>query len=303
MSNRNVILLVVAVMIAGAVAFGLKSRMRAPQETQVAEQKQNRILVARSDLPAGAFVKTGTDLGWSSWPASAMQPSYIAEGSEDISSFQGAVTRRPIKAGEPINSGALVKPGAGGFLSAVLEPSKRAVSIAVTATSGNAGFIFPGDRVDLIVTHRVKSRAIQGANEEETVVSETFVSNVRVVAVDQLLDNPENKAILAKTLTVEVSQEEAQRVAVAEDLGKISVALRSIANDQAAQPTAGAEMQPVGDSFIDAMQSSPPAPPSKSFSRDSEVSTMLDRKSDINPRVLVIRGDQSEQREFVQEPK
>src|SRR5262249_21137290 len=138
-------------------------------------------------------------------------------------------------AGEPITVSALIKPGAGGFLSAVLEPGKRAVSIAVSATSGTAGFIFPGDRVDMIVTHRLKVKEISSNSNQqdstESVVSETFVEDVRGGAGDQMLDNPKNKAIPAKTVTLEVSPEQAEKVNVAVELGKISLALRSLASD------------------------------------------------------------------------
>src|SRR5262249_33221826 len=132
--------------------------------------------------------------------------------------FTGAVARRAIIKGEPIQKNLLVKSNEGGFMSAVLEGGKRAVSIAVDSTSGNAGFIFPGDRVDLILTHAVTKQTVQ------TRASETFVEDVRVLAVDQMIDNPENKsAVLAKTVTLEVSPKQAEEINLAKDLGKISL--------------------------------------------------------------------------------
>jgi len=148
----------------------------------------------------------------------------------------------------------------------------RAVSVAVNATSGNAGFISPGDRVDLIVTHRIK---IQGGGEtgaQESVVSETFVHNVRVLAVDQMLDNPENKAILAKTVTVEVNDTQAEQIAVATEMGKISMALRSLTTEQI-----------VGQ-------------PHESRTTQDDVSKSLG--GGVVPRIRVIRGDQVENMEF-----
>ena len=102
----------------------------------------------------------------------------------------------------------------------------RAVSIAVTATTGAAGFIAPGDRVDLIITHRLKANRSEG-DSQDSVVSETFVRDVRVVAVDQSLNTPENKAQPAKNVTVEVNEQQAEQIAVATEMGKISMALRS----------------------------------------------------------------------------
>jgi pilus assembly protein CpaB len=114
----------------------------------------------------------------------------------------------------------------------------RAVSIAVSPTSGNAGFISPGDRVDLIVTHRIH---VDGStnNLTGTVISDTFIRDVRVLAVDQQLENADNQAILAKTVTVEVTPKQAEQITVATDLGKISVMLRSTSvAEEAAQQAA-----------------------------------------------------------------
>ena len=126
-----------------------------------------------------------------------------------------------------------MKAGAGGLLSAVLNPGMRAVSISVTPNTNGApfvsGFVLPGDYVDLIVTREI-NRTISNGREQEArkiVFSKIFVQNVRVLAVDQALDNPDNKAIVAKTVTVEVTPTQAQEVAVAAELGKISVSLRS----------------------------------------------------------------------------
>lgn len=330
MSTRNIILLVVALFIAGATAFGLKSR--APQPAAVQEEaapSMQKILVAKRDIGAGSFVNAGNDLEWAAWPLSAVQSYHIKEGSDDAGGYEGAVARRAVKAGEPVTPTTLVKPGSGGFLSAVLEPGKRAVSIAVSATSGASGFIFPGDRVDLLVTHRMKVKETEQGDEQETIVSETFAENVRVVAVDQMLDNPENKAVLAKTVTVEVSPEQAERISVAENMGKLSVSLRSLAADNARAPadaTAGGEnsdaaatenaesaesdanseasQNPIAGIFqsgVGGPENAIESPEIHRITRDTDVSQALDRSGTVSPRILVIRGDKSEKREFFQD--
>ena len=206
---------------------------------------------------------------------------YLYEGAVKLTDFNGAVVRRALRAGDPVPQFAIMKSGEGGFMSAVLEPGMRAVSIGVNATSGNAGFVSPGDRIDLIVTHRVKApQAGNAGGSEEFVVSETFVRNVRVVAVDQMLDNPENKAILAKTVTVEVSPRQAEEVAVAADLGKISIALRSTST---AESKPDATSQEVG------------------FTRDSDISeSLLGHKAAVGTRVHVMHGDKMENVDFDQ---
>jgi pilus assembly protein CpaB len=172
-----------------------------------------------------------------------------------------------------------MKSGEGGFMSAVLNPGMRAVSIAVTPTSGNAGFISPGDHVDLIVTHRIKTGGNANSGGSESVVSETFARNVRVVAIDQMLDNPDNKAIIAKTITVEVTSRQAEEVAVASAMGTISVALCSLSEPA---KTAANMNAVIGQGNTNYMRSS----------------DVMQLKSAIVPHVQVIRGDKTETVEF-----
>lgn len=314
MSPRNLLLIVIAVIFAAGTAMFVRGA-QTPQVEVAEEVKPDapRILVARKDIGAGRFVKADDDLEWAAWPSGSVQDYHIKEGSEELKNYQGAVARRALSVGEAITAQTLVKPGAGGFLSAVLEPGKRAVSIAVSATSGTSGFIFPGDRVDLMITHRMKMQETPQSLEEESVVSETFIENVRVVAVDQLLDNPDNKALLAKTVTVEVSPEQAEKVSVAEDMGKISFALRSLAADNAVMtesagdPKAvGGPLEPVEGSqdFVSAItEPAQLAKPVKTYTRDRDISPSLGRHGTGSARVRVIRGDVSEQREFFQEAR
>lgn len=306
MSQRKILILVVVVLILGATFVALKFRMQTAEPEVAApapEPTAERILVAKKDIPTGTFVYSAQDLDWAAWPAETIQPQHIKEGAEQITNYDGAVARRSVKAGDAITANELIKPGSGGFLAAVLEPGRRAMSIAVSPTTGTSGFIFPGDHVDLLITHRVKMKQTEQASEEESVVSETFVEDVRVVAVDQMLDNPDNKAILAKTVTVEVTPEQAEKVSVAEQLGTIGLALRSLARDDQAKKALGGPELPAptatDDALMDALQQS--APVHHNYTRDADVSRVLDRSNGATPRVLVIRGDQTERREFYKE--
>jgi pilus assembly protein CpaB len=265
-SQRLIILLVAGVIVAFA-AIALRSRMDSN-----APPPSNNVIIAKRDIQLGALIQPSGDLALAPPPEGVAPEALLPEASNRLSDFTGAVVRRPLKAGEPVHPNALMKPGEGGFMSAVLEPGMRAVSVAVTATSGAAGFISPGDRVDLIVTHRVRLSSGQETGNEESVVSETFVRNVRVVAVDQMLDNPENKAILAKTVTVEVNDQQAEQIAVATEMGKISMALRSIASPLEE------------DNSL------------RTKTTQEDVSKMLG--GGVSPRVRVIRGEQTENMEF-----
>lgn len=285
MSGKTILILVTG-LIAAFVVISLKNRMSQPDQVVANDTPVvARVLVAKRELSPGSFVQGSQDLDWMNAPeGSDGNENILREGAVQIDDFNGAVVRRALRAGEMIPPAALMKAGEGGFLSAVLEPGMRAVSIAVNATSGTAGFISPGDRVDLLVTHRIKTHTSSSGAEfggEESVVSETFVHNVRVVAVDQMLDNPENKAILAKTVTVEVTPRQAEQVSVAAEMGKISMALRSVAN-----ATVVANSNGTGGVFED-------------YTRDKDLSSV----SSSVPRVLVIRGDQSENLEFYRDSK
>jgi pilus assembly protein CpaB len=201
-----------------------------------------------------------------------------------LEDFDGAVARRNLTKGEHITGNALVKSSEGGFMSAVLEPGKRAVSIAVDATTGNAGFIFPGDHVDLILTHQV--RLGDGTNVERA--SETFIEDARVLAVDQMLDNPENKAMLAKTVTLEVSPKQAEEINVAKDLGKISLSLRSLAKNSEA-----ASMEDPATDLDGVLRVLPQ--PASNVTRDTDVSKVITPRDAAGMKVRILRGGQEPQ--------
>ncbi len=287
--SRSMMLLLICAVFSAIVIITIRNRLSAPPAETTIETVSNRVMVARNDVAPGSFVQGIQDLEWQEAPSGAALETLLREGAVRIEDFNGAVVRRPLKAGEVVPAGALMKAGDGGFMSAVLEPGMRAVSIAVTATSGNAGFITPGDRVDLIVTHRVRVPNGHDNNTEDSVVSETFVRDVRVVAVDQMLDNPDNKAILAKTITVEVNTHQAEQISVAAEMGKVTFALRSIANQKVASiPTADPQdekAKAIRELYGD-------------YTRDADISRVIDRGGPLTLQVNVIRGDQTEKLQF-----
>ena len=99
----------------------------------------------------------------------------------DITKLLGTVVRYQISAGEPVTQGSLVAPGDRGFLAAALGPGMRAVTVPVSAKTGVAGFVFPGDRVDIVLTQTVAGDD-EGADLK---AAETFLRNMRVLATDQ----------------------------------------------------------------------------------------------------------------------
>lgn len=141
----------------------------------------------------------------------------------------GAMIRRSLSAGEPLRAGDLLRPGDRGFLAAILAPGMRAISIGTDAVSGAAGLIWPGDRVDLVLTQALDDQALPASRK---VAGETVLADLRVIAIDQLLVQgatglEPGAERTARTVTLEVTPLQAERVAVSARLGRLSLAVRS----------------------------------------------------------------------------
>jgi len=242
MRNRLVILIAVNVILVGATIVLLRMWMteQTPENaTIVAATEQTvevtQVLVAAENLNSGVLLQK-QHWQWQEWPEEGLSKSYItyipeedpedaAEASED--ELVGSVVRFGIPAGQPLVTGAIVKPGDRGFLSAILEPGYRAMSIPVTASTSNAGLILPGDYVDVIMSHKFKIEAENGKQYDRR-VAETILQNVRMLAIDQNFSNDAAGAKVGKTATLQVSPRNAERLALALDMGDLSLSLRGI---------------------------------------------------------------------------
>ncbi|HKC02103.1 MAG TPA: Flp pilus assembly protein CpaB [Sphingomicrobium sp.] len=193
-----------------------------------------KILVAKKAMAVGTIVDAES-LGWQPWPKELMQSAYYSEGQPDSDpqKLLGTVVRYQVTAGQPLTRGALVGPKDRGFLAAALGPGMRAITVPVNASTGVAGFVFPGDHVDLVLTQGVQG----GGDGPELKVSETIVRNIRVLATDQrFTDKDEDGKTLVKTfsnVTIEVTPRIAEKISVAQSLGTLSLSLRSIADNTA----------------------------------------------------------------------
>lgn len=229
------ILLVVALVVAVGTALMARSMFAGSATPKVAaataEPEGPRVLVATRKLPIGTII-TADALQFKLWPKEMVQDAYFVEGSADMNQLLGTVSRFPITAGQPVTQGALVMPGDRGFLAAALGPGMRAVTIPVSAKTGVAGFIFPGDRVDLLLT-----QAVGGRGEEAFSAAETVLRNLRVLATDQRTDSNvvDGKTTVTKTslVTIEATPRIAEKIAVAQKLGSLSLALRPLADTRA----------------------------------------------------------------------
>ncbi|MEO7814407.1 MAG: Flp pilus assembly protein CpaB [Sphingomicrobium sp.] len=238
MDVKKVALLVGALVIAVITAVMAKNMFigagAAQAEAAPAVPVGPKILVARKALPVGTIIDQES-LTFQEWPKEMMQNAYYVEGGvdSDISKLLGTVVRNPVTAGQPVTRGALVGPNDRGFLAAALGPGMRAVTVPVSVTSGVAGFVFPGDRVDMVLTQEVRG----GGDGPPLRVSETIVRNLRVLATDQRIDGKDEEGKtqpkVSSTVTIEATPRLAEKIAVAQSLGSLSLSLRSIADNTA----------------------------------------------------------------------
>lgn len=193
-----------------------------------------KVLVARKALPVGTIIDVES-LGYQPWPKELMQDAYYVEGATDGNpkTLVGTVVRYPVTAGQPLTRGSVVGPQDRGFLAAALGPGMRAITVPVNASAGVAGFVFPGDHVDLVLTQQVEG----GGDGPPLKVSETIVRNIRVLATDQrVTDKDKDGKTEVKTfsnVTLEVTPRIAEKVAVAQSLGTLTLSLRSLADNTA----------------------------------------------------------------------
>ncbi|MEO1045633.1 MAG: Flp pilus assembly protein CpaB [Pseudomonadota bacterium] len=236
MDKKKLVLLVGALVIALGTAFLARSMFAgasAPQTVaaEVPVQTGPKVLVANRALPVGTIV-TPDAFSFQPWPEELLEKAYFLEEATDGSALLGTVVRNPITAGQPVTQGSLVKPGDRGFLAAALGPGMRAVTVPVSERTGVAGFVFPGDRIDLVLTQSVK-----GEDGPSLKASETIIRNLRVLATDQRASSQDanGNQIVTKfnTVTVEVTPQIAEKIAVAQTIGVISLSLRSIADNEA----------------------------------------------------------------------
>ncbi len=241
MDSRKVVLLVGALIVAAITAFMARTLIMgssAPQATALggtaapAPVTGPKVLVATRALPVGTIIDAAA-VKFQPWPQELVEGAYFQEGPEfDMKNVLGTVVRNAVTAGQPVTQGALVKPGDRGFLAAALGPGMRAVTVPVSTQTSVAGFIFPGDRIDLLLTQAVAG----GGDGPPLKAAETIMRNLRVLATDQRTnqekDETGNTVVRTfSTVTIEATPKIAEQIAVAQTLGSLSLSLRSIADN------------------------------------------------------------------------
>jgi pilus assembly protein CpaB len=230
MKPARIIVLFIA-LAAGGIAALLAGRSDRPAplpQAPVAPMETVDVLVAANDLGLGHHV-SAADMRWQTWPAEAAGGNFIRRSDRPDAKNQlaGSIARSPFSAGEPMREARLIKGKGSGYMAAILPSGRRAISTDVTPESGAAGFILPNDHVDDILTRR--NREAEKAAGFEVHSSETILSNVRVLAIDQTVEEKGGqRVVVGKTATLELSQSQAERLVLARQMGTLSLALRSL---------------------------------------------------------------------------
>jgi pilus assembly protein CpaB len=216
---------------AGGIAAYLAAGSKTPPPpppVPVVQIQMVDVLVAKSDLSRGQVI-ANQDIGWQTWPAEAANSNFIKKSDrpDAIDQFVGAIVRVAMVAGDPIRDPNVVMAKGSGFMAAVLPQGMRAVAVDISPETGAGGFILPDDRVDVLLTRHDK--AAEKATGVEKFTSDTILSNVRVLAVDQTLDEKGGtKVVVGKTATLELTEQQAETLQLAKQTGTISLTLRSL---------------------------------------------------------------------------
>lgn len=232
MKAARLVVLGVAVAAGGIAAFLAASNkeLAPPPPPPQAALETVEVLVAKSDLSRGQVVAAG-DVGWQTWPAAAANSSFIKKSEQPnaIDQFVGAIVRVGMVAGDPIRGPYVVMAKGSGFMAAVLPEGMRAAAVDIAPDTSAGGFILPDDRVDVLLTRRDKDAEKQTGVEKY--VSDTILRNIRVLAIDQTIDD-KSKTVLGKTATLELTEPQAEMLSLSRQVGTVSLALRSIRNSK-----------------------------------------------------------------------
>ncbi len=217
---------------AGLLAFVMvRGMVNKPPVEKTVEIKiqQSEVLVARTDIGLGQITNDSL-FRWQEWPTETVTPEYITRTNQPdaMTQLSGSIARAPIMAGEPITQTKLVRAGQGGVLAAILPAGMRAISTRIKEETAVGNLILPNDRVDVILIRREKTR-----NGEEQFASDLLFGNVRVLAIGQQIESKEGKKTAdgtAATATLELTERQAEMLALANSMGEISLTLRSIAD-------------------------------------------------------------------------
>lgn len=236
MKPARILILIVAVVAAGlagllAMSVSGSKTVVQPREATVIKEPTVNVLVASANMPVGARLSESA-MRWMAWPKSGLVTGFVTQDNrpDAIKDLNGSVVRLPIFEGEPIRL-EKVADASGSTLSALLPSGKRAVATEISVATGAGGFILPNDRVDVIMVRKLK----QDGKDEDLHVSSILLSNVRVLAIDQQIEEngKGGRTVIGTTATLELTPQQVVSLAAAQQASeRLSLSLRSVADAQ-----------------------------------------------------------------------
>jgi pilus assembly protein CpaB len=239
MYTARIVVLIIALGAGGVAAYlasSVDNKPPAPVQP-VAQLETVDVLVAKAEIGLGQTARP-EDLRWQTWPKSAASGTFIRRNDrpDAINQIAGSIARAPIMADEPIREQKLVKADGSGFMAAILPTGMRAISTEISAETGAGGFILPNDRVDVILTRRLKNP--DNPAQPEVVTATVILANIRVLAIDQAPKEKDGQnALVGRTVTLELKPDQISTLAASRQAGTLSLALRSIADANAVDTT------------------------------------------------------------------
>jgi pilus assembly protein CpaB len=246
MNTSRLIILGVAVVAAIGAGYVAKNMLTPPPPEVIVERasdepaiKLSEVLILDADVGMGSVV--GDALAWQAWPSDAVSETFITRDSDPnaLEELTGALARVPLYAGEPLRRSKLIGEGQS-FMSSILPSGRRAVATQIAADTSAGGFILPNDYVDVIMTRRSSTA---GGGTAEGFITETILKNIRVLAIDQAIQEDEEgrRVRVGDTATLELTPEQAEIITVAQQMAdRLTLALRPVADAQDPVESGGA---------------------------------------------------------------
>jgi len=286
MQQRN-ILIIGAALFLGLIATFLANAWFSGIEAQKVdvEQKQElvRIAVADADLAFGDQLNAD-NVRLLAWPAASVPQGAFNENDTPRLLAAGNVAIRPIARGEPILVSRISERA---VLSANLPPNMRAVTVPVDAVTGVAGFVTPGDVVDVLLTRQIPGDGATADDKMTTVIMES----IQVLAVDLRAGEKDTNAEVSKTATLMVTPPDAQKLVLSTQIGRLSLALRNVQDQSSSGRQIVTSRQMGGGLFIPATRNAPAAQPAASAVAAAPAGRPAAAPwRPSGPRMVVVRG-------------
>ncbi|HXV25088.1 MAG TPA: Flp pilus assembly protein CpaB [Alphaproteobacteria bacterium] len=222
MRLRSIATLFLALVLGGVAVLLARTWLERTEPTVVAEQQPQmaltKVVVARTALFFGNRINA-EQVREVNWPADSVPPGAFTSADELLSGEEPRTVLRAIEANEPILASKISGAGEKATLSAIISEEMRAMTIRVNDVIGVAGFVVPGDRVDILLTRE------EGEKNE---ITDILLQNVKVLGIDQLASDNQEKPVVVQAVTVEVSPEQAQKLTLAAQVGSLTLALRNV---------------------------------------------------------------------------